>query len=325
MDAFLFDLMSNLPTAVYIYILVTILPMRRMWTFVAVESVTSILTSALKQGIGAPGTPVNVVLSLMGLLILPMLFYDRRVPLVRRLAACAAGVLLTLLAELSSGLLCTLCGYPYADYDAIAGNTAMQVAVHLSCMAFLFAAQVPTKALFVRWNRDVLRADGTFVEPLETTDNDNPPAARNTPSAKSDTSLFATIPLVQGAFLWTLNVLVALAGNEDEQVVFLAGSCLLIVLCLAADVVLFATSRRYERAREEEARAAILETHLHEQMAAYGQLAAQVEDTARMRHDLRNHLQVLTSLVELGKPDRARAYVADMLVGLENVEEKGGR
>lgn len=313
-DALIFDLMSNLPTAVYMYYLATVLPMRNVGGFIMIEGTASLLASSLRQGIAPVGGPLNAVFSLSGLLVIPMLFYDRRTPLIRRVAACVVGILLSMFGEVASGLIVVLCGYEFRNYEQIAGaGIIYQLGIHAICMIFMLVACVPTRTLFARWMRDTLQADGTFAS-----DEGTHEQALSTERAST---LFATIPVAQGVFIWVISVLLSTASNQSEQLAFLLGTCLLCALCLAADAVLFKTVQRYEQARERQAYAEALEVHLREQTAAYEQLSKQVEDTARMRHDLRNHLQVLISLVNLEQMKRAKEYSSAMLAELEAVEE----
>ncbi len=325
-DALAFDLMSNLPTMVYMYFLATVLPMRNMGGFVVVEGTASLLASSLRQGIAPVGSPLNAVLSMSGLFIIPLLFFDRRTPLARRLAACVVGMLVTIIGEVGSGLVVVLSGYEYLNYEQIASaSMTYQLGIHALDMAFMLAACGPIKALFALWMRDILHADGTYIDSSEraiATPSGNDELVRST---QRQASLLATMPVAQGIFIWVLAVLLGTAENQADQAGFLAGICLMSVLSLATDAVLFKTVRRYERARENQARTAVLETHLHEQMASYEQLARQVEATARMRHDLRNHLQVLTSLVNLGQTQRAKEYAGTMIAGLESVETEEGK
>lgn len=325
-DALIFDLMSNLPTAVYMYYLATVLPMRNVGAFVMIEGTASLLASSLRQGIAPVGSPLNAVFSLSGLLVIPMLFYDRRTPLIRRVAACVLGMLLSMFGDVASGLIVVLCGYEFRNYEQIAGaGIIYQLGIHAICMIFMLVACMPTRALFSRWMRDTLRADGTFAGNEGTLNAGDEGGREQALGTQHASTLFATIPVAQGVFIWVIAVLLCTASNQSEQLAFLLGICLLCALCLAADAVLFKTVQRYELAREQQAYAEALETHLREQTAAYEQLSRQVEDTARMRHDLRNHLQVLISLVNLGQTERAEQYTASMLSELEAVGEEGAR
>lgn len=82
-----------------------------------------------------------------------------------------------------------------------------------------------------------------------------------------------------------------------------------VAVCLAADVLAFASLSRLGAALRERERAAALERQLAVYVHAAERTMRDAEDAARFRHDQRNHLQVLGALVERGERGRALAYV----------------
>ena len=88
-------------------------------------------------------------------------------------------------------------------------------------------------------------------------------------------------------------------------------SCVAL-LCIVVDLALFVTMERYRASVLGRQRAEALERRLESCLSGYAGLAAQVEEASRLRHDLRNHLQVAGALVERGELERAGVYVADV-------------
>ncbi len=105
--------------------------------------------------------------------------------------------------------------------------------------------------------------------------------------------------------------------RSDELTVFLlAGGSVLSMLCIGIDVVLFTVIDRYDRRMAEERYLRALESQLDWRMRRYDEMAAEMESIARVRHDLRNQLQVVTILAGKGRSrGRAGAFKVDGAVG----------
>lgn len=56
-----------------------------------------------------------------------------------------------------------------------------------------------------------------------------------------------------------------------------------------------------------------LEKQLAEYLASYERTMQQVESTARLRHDLRNQVQIVSELANRGEFDRAKVYLRSMI------------
>lgn len=115
--------------------------------------------------------------------------------------------------------------------------------------------------------------------------------------------------LTQTAF--TLEMLVVFA-MLDLPVELCVGGCLVLGGCLMADGFLFASMERFGRAQSEEARAEMADSQLEESLAAYTEVVEEIERAGRVRHDLRNQLQVVGVLAEEGNTQRARAQIATL-------------
>lgn len=110
-------------------------------------------------------------------------------------------------------------------------------------------------------------------------------------------------------------------GSPDDAPLFW-GAAVLGLLCLAADVeVLRAVGRL--RLRELEARrVARMSWAVEELSAGARREMGALEEVAMLRHDARNHLQVLTSLIERGQRGEAVSYARALSATLSSLGEK---
>lgn len=110
-------------------------------------------------------------------------------------------------------------------------------------------------------------------------------------------------------------------GLPDDAPLFW-GAAVLGLLCLAADVeVLRAVGRL--RLRELEARRVARMSRAVEELSAGARREMDaLEEVAMLRHDARNHLQVLTSLIERGQRGEAASYARALSAALLSRGEK---
>lgn len=134
--------------------------------------------------------------------------------------------------------------------------------------------------------------------------------------------VFALFLLAQVVLLLELLVVQALSALSVDLNV---GVALLLMGCLLADGILYVDMRNFEREQREAVRASLLERQLEEELAAYGAVAEEIERTARIRHDVRNHLQVVATLAESGEVERAQQQVAALRRALAEGAEGGER
>lgn len=86
----------------------------------------------------------------------------------------------------------------------------------------------------------------------------------------------------------------------------------LLALCAAADGALFVQIGRSVARERQEARARMLEQQVDAYLAGVEPLQAMLDDTARLRHDLRNHRGVVQTLCARGDHGRAQAYLEEL-------------
>lgn len=103
------------------------------------------------------------------------------------------------------------------------------------------------------------------------------------------------------------------------------GSYLLLgamaLCCVLADFLLFHGLRNYTNQQLARQQTELLEEQLQQQLAYYNGVVAHIEDTARLRHELRNQLQTVYALMERGEYDHAQELLTAFAVPLAAGEE----
>ena len=95
-----------------------------------------------------------------------------------------------------------------------------------------------------------------------------------------------------------------------------------MLCCALADVLLFRALRRYTQEQLAQKRSAILEEQLAQQLEYYRAVVARIEQTALLRHDLRNQLQTVQTLVDRGEETRAREILTEYSALLRAQDEE---
>lgn len=126
---------------------------------------------------------------------------------------------------------------------------------------------------------------------------------------------FIWFPLLQVPFL-----LIALVGINAVD----AWSPLLVVLVLlmgafllVSDLVLFRAIDRFALECFEAWRIETLEHQLAKELQLFDDLSTVLENSAQLRHNLRNHLQIIEVLASRGEFESARNHVRDLLGEIE--------
>lgn len=293
MSELLSALLPIVPQIAIIYIQATLLPMRKRWLFVALEAVLS--CAALLIGLSAGGTSslvAHTVISATGMLVLPPLFYRRTIPLAWRLVATAVAVLLMFLGEVACGALWVTSGNEYF-LEAIQSAPLMQsIIIHLFFVAVVLMGGRLFKTLFEKQQ----------VERLTTTRGQ---------------MLLGGLPISQALLVWTLLLIMMQVGDVDSRSLVLTCALALVTLCIATDVLIIRSVNGYWRTLDEDKYAKKLKQRLQEQLDSFEHLNAKIASTARLRHDMRNHLLVLGALIDRGELAQADAYADDVLAELE--------
>ncbi|MTU59416.1 hypothetical protein GMD90_22465, partial [Parabacteroides merdae] len=115
-------------------------------------------------------------------------------------------------------------------------------------------------------------------------------------------------PVVQ-ALLLTVPLIAGVYARLGSSVLFY-GMSVLAIGCFVVDAMLFASMDRYARKRHEDQRAALLQGQLDACLAQCNAFVLEVEQTARMRHDVRNQAHAAMALAERGDYVRARDHIS---------------
>lgn len=264
---------SNLP---FFYLLAALLPMRHVKTFFALEitilCLQRIVGLVLPSGVGSP-------LYVLGSYGLALLFWRER--WAYRLLAVEISYCFMMLIELWGGFTwIVLTGTPNASYDAMFAHPAIAIAIRLGFMALSFFGAHE----LVLVSRKI-RADRLMAE-----------------SSRS----FAILIAIQACMLEVL-MLIVLMELSDSVACYGAMLCL-VLLCFTGDALLFLAVKRSAEARAEEVRIEFLQENLQSCLQDESDLVGRASRIAQLRHDVRNHVQVLRAMIDQGDIEAARTY-----------------
>ena len=96
------------------------------------------------------------------------------------------------------------------------------------------------------------------------------------------------------------------------ETAFVVASTAILLLCAAIDALLFLQMRRSAERQRAEIKAALLEERLAGYLRELTAVQELLGDTARLRHDLRNHQAVVATLCERGDRAAALDYLEDV-------------
>ena len=129
---------------------------------------------------------------------------------------------------------------------------------------------------------------------------------------------FILVPLSQH-FLVIFSAVIFLFRRAPLGSYLLLGA--MALCCVLADFLLFRGLRNYTNLQLARQQTELLEEQLRQLLAYYNGVVAHIEDTARLRHELRNQLQTVYALMERGKYDHAQelltAFAAPLAAGEE--------
>lgn len=134
------------------------------------------------------------------------------------------------------------------------------------------------------------------------------------------TKYFIWFPLLQVPFL-----LIALIGIGTAAVwspLLVVGVMLMGVFFLVSDLALFRAIDDFVLERFEALRIEALEHQLNEELKLFDDLSVVLGSSAQLRHDLRNHLQIIEMLASRGEFDTAREHVRNLLGEIESMDAR---
>ena len=270
--------------------------MRKRWLFVTLEAL--LCCAALIIRLATTGIVTDIAhfgVSLIAMFVLPPLFYRRVVPLSWRLVATAVAVLLMFLGEMACGALWVASGHEYSLSAIQSAPLLMSVVIHLFFVAVILIGGHLFRALF-RKQRVERRTSSTGG------------------------MLLCGLPVSQALLVWVLLFIMMHVSDAGDRGPILTAALILIALCIMSDALLIRSVIGYWRTVDERRYAKKLEQRMQEQLDGFTLLNAQIASTAHLRHDMRNHLLVLSVFVDQGKFEQADAYVDDLLAELENAD-----
>ena len=270
--------------------------MRKRWLFVALEALLSCAALIIRLATTDIVTDIaHFGVSLIAMFVLPPLFYRRIVPLSWRLVATAVAVLLMFLGEMACGALWVASGHEYSQSAMQSAPLLMSVVIHLFFVAVILIGGHLFRALFrkQRVERNVSSAGGM---------------------------LLCGLPVSQALLVWVLLFIMMHVSDTGDRGPILTAALILIALCIVSDALLIRSVSGYWRTLDERKYAEKLEQRMQEQLDGFTRLNAQIASTARLRHDMRNHLLVLGVFVDQGEFEQASAYADGVLAELEKAD-----
>lgn len=270
--------------------------MRKRWLFVTLKAL--LCCAALIIRFATTGIVTDIAhfgVALIAMFVLPPLFYRRIIPLSWRLVATAVAVLLMFLGEMACGALWVASGREYSLSAIQSAPLLMSVAIHLFFVAVILIGGHLFRALFKK-QRFERRASSTGG------------------------MLLCGLPVSQALLVWVLLFVMVHVSDINNRGPILTAALILVALCIVSDVLLIRSVNGYWRTVDERRYAKKLEQRMQEQLDGFTRLNAQIASTARLRHDMRNHLLVLGVLVNQGEFEQAGAYADDLLAELEKAD-----
>lgn len=129
---------------------------------------------------------------------------------------------------------------------------------------------------------------------------------------------FALVPVSQH-FLVMFSGVFSLFHHAPLRSYLLLGT--MALCCALVDFLLFRVLQQYTAQQLAQQCADLLEEQLRQEMVYYNSMVAHIEETARLRHDLRNQLQTVYALMERGENDRAGDLLASFAAPLSVGED----
>lgn len=290
MSDMLIDILGVVPVQLlFAYALTKMLDIRNHVAFWALEIAVVLSISCFRSYMGAEFRLAASV----PLAVIPIVLSEGG--LARRILTVALAHLVLFFAELPSGVLwITLTGTPVADYDAVREHFDAFVMVH----AVHYALLIPLFVMLYLLLKRFFSKDRGAVAWLPV--------------------LFTLTQLV------LTNTLILLPlGYVEESLQYYAVAVLLSLGGFAADLLLLLAIARFSQKQRDDARAVMLEEQIDVYLLQYEAFVESIERTARLRHDMGNHLQVVLALSERGRFREARGHLDLVRGDLAGFEEDG--
>lgn len=271
---------------VYLGLLTGVLPPRSARTFWTAEILYQGVAMFLKALYPAP---LRVAVGVFGSFFIPLFLL--RGSLLRRLVVCSLCMSAQTGAELVGAVVWMgLMGFQWMDSDLALRHAPQFIA----CVS----AEIVALALMLSGLRWLCRR----FFPL-----DDGRSERVGRRGAAWLQRFALFPLIQVALIYSM-VWIAFDVMRGDGAYMMATAAL-FVLCMAADVLLFLQMDRSFKQRRAELAASVLEAQVGEYLEELAAMQRLLDDTARLRHDVRNHQAVVSALCASGEYREAEQYL----------------
>lgn len=271
---------------VYLGLLTGVLPPRSARTFWTVEILYQGVAMFLKAFYPAP---LRVAVGVFGSFFIPL--FMLRGSLLRRLVVCS----LCMSAQTGAELVGAVVWMGLTGLQVMDNGLALRYAPQfIACVS----AEIVALALMLSGLRWLCRR----FFPL-----DDGRSARVERRGAEWLQRFALFPLIQVALIYSM-VWIAFDVMRGDGAYMMATAAL-FVLCMAADVLLFLQMDRSFKQRRAELEASVLEAQVGEYLEELAAMQRLLDDTARLRHDVRNHQAVVSALCANGEYREAEQYL----------------
>ena len=270
----------------YLALLARVLPPRSARTFWTVEILYQGIAMFLKALYPAP---LRIAVGVFGSLVIPL--FMLRGSLLRRLVVCSLCMSAQTGAELVGAVVWMgLMGFQWMDSDLALRHAPQFIA----CVS----AEIVALALMLSGLRWLCRR----FFPL-----DDGRGARVERRGAEWLQRFALFPLIQVALIYSM-VWIAFDVMRGDGAYMMATAAL-FALCMEADVLLFLQMDQSFKQRRAELEASVLEAQVGEYLEELAAMQRLLDDTARLRHDVRNHQAVVSALCANGEYREAEQYL----------------
>lgn len=270
----------------YLALLARVLPPRSTRTFWTVEILCQGATMFLKA---LYPVPLRIAVGVFGSLVIPL--FMLRGSLLRRLVVCS----LCLSAQTGAELVAAATWMWLTGLQVMDNGLALRYAPQfIACVS----AEIVALALMLSGLRWLCRR----FFPL-----DDSRSERVGRRGAAWLQRFALFPLIQVALIYSM-VWIAFDVMRGDGTYMMATAAL-FVLCMAADVLLFLQMDQSFKQRRAELEASVLEAQVGEYLEELAAMQRLLDDTARLRHDVRNHQAVVSALCANGEYREAEQYL----------------
>lgn len=270
----------------YLALLARALPPRSARTFWTVEILYQGATMFLKA---LYPVPLRIAVGVFGSLVIPL--FMLRGSLLRRLVVCS----LCMSAQTGAELVGAVVWMGLTGLQVMDNGLALRYAPQfIACVS----AEIVALALMLSGLRWLCRR----FFPL-----DDGRGARVERRGAEWLQRFALFPLIQVALIYSM-VWIAFDVMRGDGAYMMATAAL-FVLCMAADVLLFMQMDQSFKQRRAELEASVLEAQVGEYLEELAAMQRLLDDTARLRHDVRNHQAVVSALCANGEYREAEQYL----------------